>query len=378
MMALAPPKSDKPVIPPLSTSLPKEYEQLPLFGRIEWTVTQMPWVSAGPYEGISGIGMVELDGMIYVMGGFIPGGDGSESAGSPYHRHTRTSRWCRRYDPATDRWSELPDLPVRREYGRAMVADGKIYFLGGTRQMDAGYIKPSRIYGDMFVLDPNAAVPRWEWHSQLTVPRSHMAVAGIGSYLTVIGGNEFEWASKGYHHDTIRETVEVFDLNNPDAGWRICTPIPDHGRGWSASVVHEERLYLFGGLSWAEEGTMIRSAQTLSYSPKTNEWTSASPAPVAVSGWEGAVHDGRYAIIGGGVADVDGTATIHAGWSDLVWVFDLAENRWLRMDPPIPTGGVCNDIGVVILGDVIYIIGGEGPYGSHYNYMLKGKIRSNG
>lgn len=374
-MALAPPKQGKPVIPPLSTYTPTAYEQLPVFGSVTWTVSHLPWVAAGPYEGISGIGLVEIDGLIYVMGGFIPGSDGTEPEDSPCRRHTRTSRWCRRYDPAVDRWTDLPDIPVRREYGRAIAADGKIYFLGGARQMDVGHVKGCRIYGDVFVLDPNADTPQWQWHSQLVVPRSHMAAVCVGTHLVVAGGNEYEWACGGYSHETIRDTTEVLDLQNPDAEWRICAPLPDHGRGWSASMVYDGRLYLFGGLDWAEDGGRIRTEQTLCYAPDTDTWTSRTPAPIPVSGWEGAIYDGRYAIIAGGVASVDGAAIAEPGWSDLMWVYDLAEDRWLRMGPPLPTGGVCNDIGVVVLGDTIYIIGGEGPYGSHYNYLLKGVIQ---
>ena len=33
-----------------------------------------------------------------------------------------------------------------------------------------------------------------------------------------------------------------------------------------------------------------------------------------------------------------------------------------------------NDPGVASIGDTIYVLGAEGPDGSHYNYFLMGRI----
>jgi hypothetical protein len=35
---------------------------------------------------------------------------------------------------------------------------------------------------------------------------------------------------------------------------------------------------------------------------------------------------------------------------------------------------VFNDPGVVVIGDTIYVLGAEGPSGSHWNYFLVGRI----
>ena len=98
----AQPKEGRPFTPPLSERIPDAVSALPHFGSIEWTVTHLPWVAEGPYEGISGAGMVEIGGKIYVAGGFIPGGDDSGDKAS-----YKTSRWTWRYDPATGSASAL-------------------------------------------------------------------------------------------------------------------------------------------------------------------------------------------------------------------------------------------------------------------------------
>ena len=61
-------------------------------------------------------------------------------------------------------------------------------------------------------------------------------------------------------------------------------------------------------------------------------------------------------------------------WSDLTLAYDTQEDQWLQVEGVLPPGAVFNDPGVVIIGDTIYVLGAEGPDGSHYNYFLIGKI----
>ena len=62
----------------LSKEMPESVKALPVFGEIEWTVNEMPFIEKGPHAGISGAGMVVVDGRIYFAGGFIPAGDGTQ------------------------------------------------------------------------------------------------------------------------------------------------------------------------------------------------------------------------------------------------------------------------------------------------------------
>ncbi len=64
-------------------------------------------------------------------------------------------------------------------------------------------------------------------------------------------------------------------------------------------------------------------------------------------------------------------------WSDLVWAYDSQRDHWLRVNGILPPGAVFNDPGVAILGNTIYVLGAEGPSGSHYNYFSDGCIKPN-
>ena len=371
-VAKAEPKAGRTVTPPLSARVPKAISELPRFGAITWKTTQLPWVGEGPDEGISGTGMVEIDGKIYVVGGFIPGGD--EVKDDPSYR---TSRWTWRFDPATDEWARMADAPIRREYVRAVAANGKLFLAGGGCQYK-GQSPPYRAHGETAVFDP-AAGPKGAWRllPDLNVARTHMQVGHAGGLVVIAGGNAYDFAEKGYSHQTIRGTTEALDPAKPDAGWKVKSPIPGAPRGWCASMPINGALYLFGGITWDEANNVVPTEETLRYDPASDTWTQKTAPPVPVSGWEGALYQNRYAINIGGVVR---TSPRHLDeldelvWSDLCLAYDSQDDRWMRVDGALPPGAVFNDAGVVIIGDTIYVLGAEGPYGSHYDYFLIGTI----
>lgn len=366
---VAPPKKGVTVAPPLSADVPSAYADLPSFGSIIWETRRLPWVDEGPYAGISGVAMAPHGGKIYVVGGFLPGGDETDDRSS-----RRTSRWTWVYDPAKGAWERLADAPNRREYTRGIVAGDALYLIGGGQQykdQDPAY----RVHGDCAVFDLSLDPPSWRAHSILSVPRTHTAVGSVDDILIVAGGNEYDASENGYSHRTIRDTTEVFDLSQPARGWEQRASIPTSGRGWSASVIANKHLYLFGGLTWSEAGAPLGVRATLRYDPKTNDWQKMTPPPLAMSGWEGALYADRYAILAGGVMRPEGTPAGGIIWSDLAWVYDSHRDHWFRVNGILPPGAVFNDPGVVILGNTIYVLGAEGPSGSHYNYFLIGRIQ---
>ncbi len=345
----------------LSKDIPAWVTKLPSFGTIEWTVKTLPFVSQGPRGGISGAGMVAIDGQIYLMGGFIPAGD--ETGDSPTGR---TSRWTHRYDPKSDRWTRLPDMPGRREYLRAIAAGTKIYALGGGLQEN-----PRPLYSaaaDVFCLSLDRKPMGWEAAGKLTVPRTHMAVGAIGQYLVVAGGNQYDFGQGGYSQHTFLGSAEVLDLAKPDQGWVQRSAMPGQRRGWAASAVLGERLYVLGGITITDK-TWERIQETLCYEPATDQWTRRTDPPAAISGWSGGTYQNRYVIVVGGVV---GNGT----WNDLPFAYDAKEDRWLKIESPMPPGALFNDSSVCIIENTIYVLGGEGPHGSHFNHFLVGRIKN--
>ena len=351
---------------PLSKQVPPQIEELPSFGKIEWTVDHLPFVAAGPHAGISGAGMAVQGGRIFLVGGFIPAGDETDDAAS-----RRTSRWAHRYDPATREWTRLPDMPGRREYTRALAAEEAVYIVGGGCQLKGA--KPAyRPFADCFRLDVTKGGAPWERHSRLRVPRTHMAVSCVGPWLIVAGGNEYDAGKGGYAPSTIRGITEALDTRNEDKGWQLKAPLPGPPRGWAASAAVRGRMLVLGGLTIPAKGRYTRLASALSFDPRQDKWAPLADISVPISGWEGAAYADRYVILVGGVVDLEGKLL----WNDVPLVYDAQEDRWLRVDGPLPPGSLFNDAGVCVIGDTIYVVGAEGPFGSHFDYFLVGKIKA--
>lgn len=191
----------------LSKEMPPELKALPVFGRIEWTVKELPFIAKGPHGGISGAGMAVVDGQIYLAGGFIPAGDETQDIAR------RTSRWAHRYDPKTDQWTQLPNLPMRREYTRAVNTDDAFFILGGSVRG-----KPGQPGAEVFRLDAADSAPTWQTLPPMSVARSHLSVGIAGSQLIAAGGNRYDFADKGYSSRTIQGITERLDLKSIERG----------------------------------------------------------------------------------------------------------------------------------------------------------------
>jgi sialidase-1 len=342
------------IVRALSKEMPDEIKALPIFGEIDWTVKEVPFIHKGPHAGISGAGMVMVDGQIYLMGGFIPAGDETQDV------NRRSSRWAHRYDPKTDQWTRLPDLPGRREYTRAVAAEGAVYVLGGASQ-DRPTVPSAEVYR-LDTANPNAG---WKTLPSMQVARTHQSVEKIGHQIIVAGGNRYDFAEKGYSPKTIQSTAESLDLSATDQGWTSVAPIPGSPRGWSATAALGGKMYMLGGVTWTAP-VRQRLTESLAYDPQQDAWKKLADFPIPISGWETDVYDSRYLITIGGAG---------ARWNDVPFVYDTQLDRWLRITSPLPPGALFNDCGVCIQGDTVYVIGGEGSGGSHFNHFLIGKIR---
>ena len=345
---------------------PTQFADLPVLGAIDWEepCPTMPHIAPGPSAGISGMVMVVFEGKIVMAGGFIPAGD---------ENGERTSQWVHQYDPATREWRRLSDMPIRREYVRGVVSGDAIYVMGGgciLRGQDPGYAP----FADCIKLVRDGEDLRAEPCGQLTDARTHMAVGAVGPYLVVVGGNHYDVEEKGYSENTLRATTDVFDTREPQNGWREATPIPGAPRGWIASAVVGDLLYVFGGLT-VEEGEFVSLSEAWAYNPADDEWTRLPDTPYDVQGWEAAPYADRYIILAGGVSRSGGPDKIEGEfWNTNVIAYDTQTQRYYKVGGEIPEGGVLNDCGVCFIGDTIYVAGAEGPEGTHFEWLRIGKF----
>jgi N-acetylneuraminic acid mutarotase len=217
-------------------------------------------------------------GKVVIVGGFLP--DGS------------SSRRVDLYDPASDRWSRLLDLPVAVNHPMAAADAKRLFVVGGYRDGEAlrdsfsfedgswrrlpsipepraaggaavvrgklyvigGVVSQGRLARDAYVYDP--ARRRWSAIAGPT-PREHLGVAAFGGRIYAVGGR-----SAGF--DTNTGLVEVF---HPASGrWRELPSLPDR-RGGTALAAGKGLLVSVGG---EEPGGTI--AEVYGYDIRERVW----------------------------------------------------------------------------------------------------------
>lgn len=212
-----------------------------------------------------------VGGKLYVIGGQTTAGGTGPFVNTVYE-----------YDPVRATWATRAPMPTARGGGGGAVIEGKIYVVGG---------RPP--HGSEFaVYDP--ATNTWKILPDLPTQRNHIGVAAIDGKIYVVGGR-FE---AGFESEKT-DRVEVFD---PLTGqWSTRAPLPRPRGGVNAIAAHGY-LHVFGGEGNDEVPSGVFPDHDV-YHPATNTWTRLAPMPVPVHGVTGAAFlNGVIHLTGGGIS----------------------------------------------------------------------------
>jgi len=173
--------------------------------------TQGAPMPAGRGRGAGGVAV--HNGKIYYAGGL------SASVAVP---------WLDVYDPSTNGWQRLPDMPRARDHFHAAVVDGKLYAIGGrNKEVDA-----TTTANDAYDIAAN----RWATGlASLPTARGGFAAAALADEIFVIGG---EGGGKAFN------TVEAY--NTKTNSWRTLASMPTARHGLQAAVCNGG-LYIAAG-----------------------------------------------------------------------------------------------------------------------------------
>ncbi|MFL5767112.1 MAG: kelch repeat-containing protein [Actinomycetota bacterium] len=167
---------------------------------------------AGRERGAGGVAV--HDGKIYYAGGLHGG------VAVP---------WFDEYDPATNTWTTLPDMPTAREHSHAAVIGDKLYAIGGRDGVPIGendaYDFTTGTWADDL--------------APLPTLRLGFATAAVGKRVIIIGGENPDV-------DTAFDTVESY--NTDTNRWRRLTPMPTARHGIQAVVWHGKVFIADGGM----------------------------------------------------------------------------------------------------------------------------------
>jgi N-acetylneuraminic acid mutarotase len=248
-------------------------------------------------------------GEIYVVGGFLADGQGSNRVDA--------------YSPRTNRWRRITDLPVTAHHPMATAHRGRVYVLGGYG--------PEGARLTAFVLAGGV------WTPLPPMPESRAAggAAVIGGKLYVVGGVT---TSADGARSLARQTL-VYDIAR--RSWSLA-PGPTRREHLGVTALNG-RLYAVGGRTAGFDTNM---AAFESYRPGARSWLRLAPVPGKRGGTAaGAV--GRFVVSAGGEAP--------GGTIRTVFAYDTRARRWRRL-PNLPTPR--HGLGVVGAGGRVYVVAG--------------------
>lgn len=284
-------------------------------------------------------GVATVGGKVYAFGGF-------RSDFTVYRSYAS-------YDPVSDTWANLGDLPAGMAETHMGVAhdDRYVYFAGGFGG-DLQNASPSQwITDELWRYDTQTNT--WLERASMPAARGAGVLALVGNRLHYIGGNSADRVTNVDSHF-------VYDIAS-NAWLAAATPTPD-AKDHSSVAVVGTRIYVLGG----EYGHDERHQQQRSvdvYDTATGSWNSPfKPAdiPETKSHTEGGtyVSGGAIVIAGGQIDPNPANCTIFGACmqpSDTVFSYEPALDRWTDLGrlPAARQGAIVQEVServVVALG----------------------------
>ncbi|MGH2375985.1 MAG: Kelch repeat-containing protein [bacterium] len=263
-----------------------------------------------------------VDGKIYILGGM-----GSLTTPPDYPWFADNFGYAGVYDPATNLWTDLPDVPVQYRRGAGAVAahGTKIYIAGGTRCHE-GFRGECATYA---------------------------SVTGMfTSYDTATG----VW-------------VRLPDLPHSTDVW---TGREMDGIDHMPGAFYHDSMYIFGG----RENTLdVKAKRVFAFNVDTNTWSERAPMPTARSEpWGGRIGNHFHVIGGAGTWDPYGSCGLPPslgvpcpaplngspgfGTFDNHEVYNFPADKWSVL-PPMPLPRHADPVSGAVVGRSIYLPGGS-------------------
>lgn len=259
------------------------------------------WVSlARMNEPRQEMGVAELNGRIYVVGGLAGRANANEI-----------------YDVGTNTWSLGSNLPVDTDHPWSVALNGRVYVGGGRTNRVFAYDPAANVWAEVA---PSAFVHGGTPAAGVINGRIYVA-GGSGGAMT---GNE----------------LEVYDPASNR--WATLAPM-SCARNHTAGGVIGGRLYVAGGRPGNQSCLEV-------YDPAAGTWTRKASLPTGRSGVAGAVVANCFYVLGG-----EGNASDPNGIFHQVEAYDPATDSWTHL-APMQTGR--HGIYAAVIGNTIYLPGG--------------------
>ncbi len=267
-----------------------------------------------------------VGGKLYTFGGF-----------DPFKPCCTPTRHAFAYDPASNTWTRLADLPEGVSHAGTATDGTDVYLVGGFVE-DAS--RTYQVFGTVHVWAYRVAGDRYEAMPALPDARGAGTLAYLGGKLHFMGGLSARQA-----HDTNQHWV--LDLAGGATGWTSAASLPTP-RNHVGSAVYAGKIYVIGGQHDHDE-TLVTVPDVEVYDPATDTWTRGASMPRARSHITEStfVFRDRILVLGGEIAN--------AVLVDDTTAYDPATDTWVELTPmPVKR---FSGVAAPMLGGFVYTTG---------------------
>lgn len=260
------------------------------------------------------------------------------------------------YNPVTNSWTTLEDMPVGRSYTDGVAVNNSLYVIGGRNNFAT--------QEETYRLTHSGG--NWNWETlpaNLQEHRGYYNATTIGTKIYAVGGLQGTGTPPFTENSTLA-SVEVYDTAAPQNGWQLIPDMPMHSRAGASVAAAGGKLYVLGGLCYeCNSQISARLRDGAVYDPATNSWTALPNLPAGLSNADTAVYNDRYIVLVGGAMPVnpdeveDWQPPQPGYYNHTIQIYDTVNQTYRVMPTALPYGVADNR--VVIQGNKIYSVGGE-------------------
>lgn len=180
------------------------------------------------------------------------------------------------FDPVTEAWEQLPDLPMPLGCSASAAIDDRLFVLGG--------FTGEEVNRDVLVLEKEQNSYVWKHFGKLPVDRVYARAVSVGTHLYLLGGTtRFEptdAAGTCCTSKTATSSFMVLDTANPEKGWEHLPDLPGARRWYFNTETDGEFIWMFGGVFREEPADPTsRFDDVFRYSVASADWEAVEALP---------------------------------------------------------------------------------------------------